>query len=1159
MRFKRNVVTIAYASVFALLMLLGMMHVVAMSYEAFTVKGMGLIFTILMVIGVLLFFIGSFFLREKAALRGFQAEKTPLIILEILIALAVVGFGFYLNMDGGFENGLWVGAYLLLVYGVCRLVGGRVCGLFGVGVAFAITYFTYQNKWAVYSKDEIVAVLCLLAPFFAFLLVTKFVIPQFGKNSAVVVCALVVLSALFGAAIVLNPLTAVLCLGCCLSLVFANLRTVDTTITKGPVLAVILFLLSGGCAFGMSFLMEKDLISLFSITFEPGFDNALSQGSVLNYSLNKFHDMLGAVLYHTFDYGVFSAVLFLLAAMAGVYAIRRKLSEIGPMLLTMVVALVGYVMVAGSSSHSFYLTYLLAIFAAYGFYNMVLPEFLGKYAEEEEVEMFDDDETMPSVDDLKQTEVKGKVADENRESSSSDSSDVSEAAETIHEAGVASRPGAASSVNAVSSSEREGANFQEWHVSNEFVREDQIRKERQEERERSYRVAKEQEEARAAGESEEEIAAIATAAENEAKAAAAGRVVYTGEDGSTPSHDANEIPMNTGAGQDLVLDFSDVVQENTDGVATMPTSTPPASIQTGVDTGPDMSQIPNRDLSAEEQAQEISESHRSDTDTLVISGYQNESHSHHGIPGLDGAATYGPALDISDALVSGTASFAPDFGGEMSVADDTGADTAFDPTEPVDEGQAFVFSGVPETGSTESQVGAADLLNAINEAEVPTVEIPDVPAVGSSDEVSSVEAQTEEDTSDLLFVDASTPSEADDAEVKLQEAAASFVGGEVASAIQPGDDEQLDSLLDRLDMSDSIKRMNASAREDMADVIENADDQTEDEVVLVNEDYNFGNEDGEYGEIPTVSDLEDRWRAEQQLQQVPEEEVPDVVSAGDVTPEEPADVTSGFDFSMSEPSGSEDTMDTLSFDDIKSEPEEVIAPVTDTEPDMFSFDSAVPEPEPVAEPMPDITPVQPEAVPLESISPVPVAEPETVPFESVSPVPEPAVESAPIQESGDFVSLKDMAVQSSTAPEEILPSEPVVSEADSYVATSFEPDISEKEDVKITPFEPERIEKPEPTPVANHTDQSPVYSFTRKDVNIDVREDEGQLGIPKPGQEPMSHYVDRYAQAASRSGKPMAAELDNYEKKKPTKPIHTEEVVTRNTNGSTRSYHKILI
>ncbi len=1159
MRFKRNFVTIAYSAVFILLMLISVFYIVSMSYDTFDVSGMGILYAVLMAIGVGLILIACFFLHEKGTLKGIQATKAPLVVIEVILVVGAVGLGFYLNQSNGIENGIWIGFYLACVYGVCRVLGGRLCGIFGLGISLALTYFAFDTGWAVFDKEEMLDILCILVPFFTFLIIMKYMIPLFGKESFIVVCALVVQSAIFGAAIAMNPLAIVLLVGCVLSLIFAKLRTADTIVTKGPFMAVFLLVLSAGAAFGVSLLLEKDFMDIITINLDQGFRDALNSGELLKYSLDKFRDMLSLVMYHAFDYGIFSSILLLFAAFAGFFAIKRKLSEIGPLILTMLVALVGYVMVGVFGGHGYYMTYLIGVFAAYGMYNALLPEFLHLESDED---AYDFDEVNDAGSN--RSEVKEKVAVENHESSASDSSDVSQAAQTVNGAGDRGR--GSNSINQVTAGESDEAHFQEWHVSAEFVREDELRKERQEERERSYRVAKEQAEAKAAGKSEEDIAAIATAAEDEVKAAAPGRVVYTGED-SHPTEttvQASVPPINANSGgQDLVLDFSDVIQEdNSDGVATAPVATPPASVQSGIDYGPDMSQIPNKNPSDKEDDQEIHSSFQSDSDTIVLSGYQNEKKMH----------------------------------------------------------------------------GAADLLNAINEAQIPTVEIPDVPSVNPA--VSEpVSEPASEDGTDISFYDDDVK-EAADADIKLAEAAANFSVNDANNMIQPGEDEQLDNLLDRLDMSDSIKRMNESAREDMADVIEQADDPAEEEVVLVNEDYNFGSDDGEYGEVPTVSDLEDRWRAEQELQKVPEEEVPDVVSADEVSVD---DVMSGFDFTSNDApeetafdeigSSVPDSMDDMVSSDLAEDDTNVLMMDAVEEPsdDRITMDlsdeqaddmvsSFRPE-EPVDEsefmtmpeevaPAVDVqteefTPVT-DMQQTEEFTPVtdmqqteeftPVTDMQQIEeFTSVTDMqPEevmPATE-APKDDRSEFVSFMDMAGRNSgiTQPEEITPTAEQVS--DSLRITPFEPErieMPETEAVKPEPemqlesepqftHEPNAVKpelemqlesepqfthepddvKPEPEPVVNHTEQSPVYSFTSKDVNIDIREDEGQLGIPKPGDESMSSYVDRYAAASSRNGRPMAADLDNYEKKKTDRPIHTEEVVSHSGNGS-RSYHKIIL
>ena len=1207
MRFKRNFVTIVYSIVFILLMLLCSINVAALSYEYFSQDGMGIIFAILMAIGIILIFIASFFLREKAVLKGIQKETVPLIICEGVLAVILTIVGFCLFMDSGIESAIWFGAYLLFAYGVCRMMGGRLCGIVGLAISLALSYLAIDTGWAVFDSSEILCVLCILVPFFVYLVLMKKIIPQFGKSNGVVIFALTVLSALFGAFICLNPLVIILLIGCALALLFANLRTVDTFVTKGPFMAAFLVGASVVFAFIMSFLLEKDLFAIIPAS-EQNFDAAMDSGYVIGYFTDKIHNMLATVLFHAFDFGIFSIILLVVAAMAGVYAIRRKLTEIGPMLLVMIFSLFGYVIFSMPESHGFYMTYLLGVFSAYGLYNMLLPEFLTDYEDEESEEMFEiEEDASPIFDgfDLN-SGVKEEVADENRNSSTSESGPVSEAATAVDKK-ASDTEESTPTVNVKSESfdhpAGQDSSYQEWHVSNEYVRAEENRKEREAERERELQVAKEQKEAKDEGKSEEEIKAIAETSEVEKKQSSPNRVLYTGED----THPTAE---------------------------TISASIPPMSLRPA---DPHVSDVSRLDGS-ETNDEQLHGTKRPESDTIVLSGYQN--------------------------------------GSRYSA-----------PT---------------------------DILTAINDTEIPQVEIPEVselPEAQRAEETASESASSVEEIN----------AEANEAAEELSKAAATFGTEEGAETEQADPEEQLNNLLDRLDVSDSIKRMSETAREDMADVIEHADDKTEAEVVLKNEDYKFGTGEGEYGEVPTISELEDRWRAEEQLKQTPEELVPDVVKAeensDEITLSPVVDDTDAsvdetlsektdednegftFDFSgaeeqrgeattpvsLSAPETVDATPDILSFDSVADTSEERIGFKADepdnedvslnfdtiTNDDEFSSDiiessaedtfMSFDEDQEKAEEFVSIdsTPEETtdEFVPMDSLSDdssdeiefeevrpdeygsVEPPVQEIIPDESAAvepnmieilpeePVAEESLETLPEDE---FVSFRDMAT--ATVPEEIMPisaitdSEDIVESekaqvdelADAETLEAEAPELepigvenidteaadadtfegvgesetteakTEEEGLKITKFEPERIELPPdytpksekkptgPMPVINHTEQSPVFSFTRMDITA-PKEDVEQLGIPKPGMEGVetassdendsftvgedTEQVETPIMTPVASSRPMAAMLDETlekEEEKKGESVHTEEVVTR-TGAGTRSYHKIII
>ena len=141
MRFKRNIPSVIFAAVFSVLMLLGFIHVMYLGYGAFETDGFHWIILGVSVVAVILLFIVSFMLREKAALKGVQAETGFSIILEGLLVIGFIGLTFYYFMSTSIECSIWISAAILLVYGICRIIGGRLCGL--AGLLFAVAMYIF--------------------------------------------------------------------------------------------------------------------------------------------------------------------------------------------------------------------------------------------------------------------------------------------------------------------------------------------------------------------------------------------------------------------------------------------------------------------------------------------------------------------------------------------------------------------------------------------------------------------------------------------------------------------------------------------------------------------------------------------------------------------------------------------------------------------------------------------------------------------------------------------------------------------------------------------------------------------------------------------------------------------------------------------------------
>ena len=319
------------------------------------------------------------------------------------------------------------------------------------------------------------------------------------------------------------------------------------------------------------------------------------------------------------------------------------------------------------------------------------------------------------------------------------------------------------------------------------------------------------------------------------------------------------------------------------------------------------------------------------------------------------------------------------------------------------------------------------------------------------------------------------------------------------TVISPGEDEMLDNLLNRLDMSDSIRRMTESARSDMADVIESDaeqadEDNGEDEVVLSNDAYDFGNDD-EYGEVPTISDLEDRWRAEAELASVDDSDVPDVVSADEIE---------------------EDTSDAKEVEDITSDTEEVEDITPDTEKELSEADEVE---EQIPEDFSDDN-INEEAVDDFSFDNIDTTADELIGLDEIE------------EDTVDIDELEGATDTNVVSEEDIIPEDDVQENNEEPVV-----DKAIEEEIVI---EPEHVE-------TEINEEPPVEENKKVEFNDLVKlvfDDDENLGIPKPGEE----STEQLERAISRE-----KHRNLFDER-----VHTEEVVKRTSTGS-RAYHKIVI
>lgn len=162
-------------------------------------------------------------------------------------------------------------------------------------------------------------------------------------------------------------------------------------------------------------------------------------------------------------------------------------------------------------------------------------------------------------------------------------------------------------------------------------------------------------------------------------------------------------------------------------------------------------------------------------------------------------------------------------------------------------------------------------------------EEPEEEADAITEEMETVEMETVEEVAEELQEEVVEEIEEESKEEVVEEVAEET---EEEVVEEMAEEEKLNDLLERLDMSEPIKRMNESAREDIADVIEREEEQVELSEALPlkpsksalpkykKPNFDFEIEPisiplddqystiSEYDEVPTVHDLENQWKTD---------------------------------------------------------------------------------------------------------------------------------------------------------------------------------------------------------------------------------------------------------------------------------------------------------
>lgn len=364
---KRNVLTILYSFIFTVIMGIGFAQIMYLAISSSQDRN---VIACIIILGIIIYLILAFLLKEGRKAQFLQTGMPVLQIAEAVFALLVIAGAFLLNLESGIQSGISSVLLLIVLYGCGRMLGGRLCAMVSLCTGF---FFFFVLASADYETDHTLDILCFLVCYFAFLLISKKLTKLYNQQPFLVIVSYMMLAVLFVLAMIINPLTVFLLLGCFFALLSGKNEEKGSIFTSGPFLALVLLLMSAAIIAGVYFLMP-DLIQ--PVAFEM--DLTLKQMDLLSvetgrYLLNKYLQA-GNLLYLTTQTGIFPAILFFFAGLSGYYAICKKASAVTPLCFAYLGTLFYHLVFLGSRNEFYYMFYFLPLFSAYGIYNTLICE-----------------------------------------------------------------------------------------------------------------------------------------------------------------------------------------------------------------------------------------------------------------------------------------------------------------------------------------------------------------------------------------------------------------------------------------------------------------------------------------------------------------------------------------------------------------------------------------------------------------------------------------------------------------------------------------------------------------------------------------------------------------------------------------------------------------
>ena len=359
MIFKRNVWTVFYSVLYLIVFGLGFYEIFQLAVNASSIP---VLYLGLFVAGILSYLVLAYWIRRKRWLDFLQENRLILWIIELCLLVICTGAVYYFNSGQETIRGLLALVMLTLIYGCARLLAGRIGGMGALVMGF---FFVISLTQYSFDRQQYLDVICFLVPYFCFLFVTKVVCRIFYRNNFKLLFSYGVLAVVFAVFISLNVMVSALLLGCMCSLLFGTAIQKDGSIMNDGKIAAMFVLLFTAIMLIVIKVFEPALCTLPGTAPDSQYNEIWNMEGLTDYLISKYTRAVRFV-YRPFQTTQFPLVMVFLGWLSGFRCIRKKYSSIGPFCLTYLFLLVYYMIFNEIGTHFYYMTYFLPIFAAYG-------------------------------------------------------------------------------------------------------------------------------------------------------------------------------------------------------------------------------------------------------------------------------------------------------------------------------------------------------------------------------------------------------------------------------------------------------------------------------------------------------------------------------------------------------------------------------------------------------------------------------------------------------------------------------------------------------------------------------------------------------------------------------------------------------------------------